>query len=130
MASIDYGVDLSCTTDLNPLLIEVTGSDLMAEVCLRRLFARPGSDISNPVDNTLDVRDFLSTGIASQDLPRIAGLCQGALLGDQRVFTASVSADFDTGTRTLTLGITGTGAFGPFNLTVSVNDVTVELLRS
>jgi hypothetical protein len=127
---VDYGTDLSASTDLNPLLIDVNGSQLMAEVCTRRLYTRPGALLSNPVDNTLDARDFLSQQIAPRDLPRIAGQCCSALLGDQRIYTATCSATFDPVTKIMRLAIAGTGASGPFNLTLAVSSVTVELLRS
>lgn len=127
--AIDYGTDISATTDLNPLLIAVSGTDLMNEVALRRLFCRPGRDITNPVDNTLDVRDFLSTGITPTDLPRIQGQCVSALTGDQRIFNATVAASFDPNLHILTLAIVGFGAGGPFNLTLAVSAVTVEILR-
>ena len=125
----DYGVDLSATTDLNPLLLEVTGEELMCQVALHRLYGRPGSLLSNPIDNTLDARDFLSNDITPSALPRIAGQCQAALLGDQRIFSASVSASFDPKTGLLLLSIAGTGATGPFNLTLAVSAVTIEILR-
>jgi len=130
MAGPDYGYDFSAKTDLDPMLRLVTGEELMAEICVRRLFARPGSCLSNPVDNTLDARDFLSTGITQRDLPRIAGQCVAALEGDQRIFSATVIASFNPNLMTLTLNITGTGAQGPFNLTLAVSQVTVEILRA
>ncbi len=129
MADIEYGVDFSCDTDLNPLLLLVRGNELMSQVCLRRLFARPGSLLSNPVDNTLDARDFLSTGITPSDLPRIGGQCASALMGDQRITTASVVASFNASTNLLSLAISGFGALGPFNLTLAVSAVTIEILR-
>jgi hypothetical protein len=125
----DYGVDLSCTTGLNPLLLTVTGSELMCQVALHRLYGRPGSLLSNPIDNTLDARDFLSNDITPQSLPRIAGQCVAALTGDQRIFSATVGATFDAKSGLLTLSIAGTGSSGPFNLTLAVSDVTVEILR-
>ncbi len=125
----DYGVDLSCTTDLNGLLLDVTGQELMNQACLRRLFTRPGTLLSNPVDNTLDARDFLSKEIRPQDLRSIGGQCASALLGDQRIFSAIVTATFVPLTNVLTLNITATGANGPFNLTLAVTAVTIEILR-
>lgn len=125
----DYGVDLSCTTGLNTLLLDVSGAELMGQVALRRLYTRAGTLLSNPVDNTLDVRDFLANDITPAALPRIAGQCQSALLGDQRIFAASVQASFSPNTNVLTLNIAGTGAQGPFNLTLAVSAVTVEILR-
>lgn len=125
----DYGVDLSCLTGLNPLLLTVSGTELMNQVALHRLYQRPGTLLSNPVDNTLDARDFLANDITPSSLPRIAGQCQSALLGDQRIFSASVKASFDAKTGLLTLDIAGTGASGPFNLTLAVSQVTIEILR-
>lgn len=128
-AVIDYGVDLSCTTDLDGLLVTVTGSTLMEQVAVRRLFCRPGRLLSNPVDYTIDVRDFLSTGITPSDLPRIRSQVITALTSDQRIFSATCSASFDPNLQILTLVIAGNGASGPFNLTLAVSAVTVEILR-
>lgn len=127
--AIDYGLDLSATTDVDPLLLTVSGTELMNQVCLRRLYCRPGRLLSNPVDNTLDARDFIANGIKPSDLPRIQGLCQAALLGDQRIYSATVLGGFVPSTNVLTLRLSGFGAFGPFNLTLAVSAVTVELLR-
>jgi hypothetical protein len=128
MPDPDYGVDLSCTDDLDPLLLDVTGTELMNQVALHRWMGRTGSLLSNPIDNTIDVRDFVSSGITPADLPRIRGQCASALTGDQRIYSATVSASFDPKLNVLTLNGVGVGANGPFNLTVAVTSVTVELL--
>ncbi len=127
--AIDYGVDLSCGLDLDPLLITVTGSELMQQVAMRRLYCRSGSLLSNPVDYTIDVRDFVSAGITPSDLPRIQSQVITALTSDQRIFSATCAASFDPNLQILTLAITGNGASGPFNLTLAVSAVTVEILR-
>lgn len=126
----DYGADFSCGSDLDPLLRLVTGEELMAQVALHRVFSRSGSLLSNPVDNTIDLRDQIATGIAQRDLARINGQASSALMGDQRIFTATVSSTFVPLTNTLTLSIQGDGAFGPFNLTLAADAVTVEILRN
>ena len=126
----DYGLDIWCTTDIDPLLADVTGAELMAQVCLRRLFTRLGALISAPNALTLDSRDFLSLGVISGgDIPNIQAQCQAALLDDERVQTVSVVASFESTSRTLTLTIVGVGAFGPFSLTIAVTSVTVQLLN-
>lgn len=128
--AVDYGRDLSCTSDLDPLLRDVTGDDLMAQVCLHRLFCRQGRLLSNPVDNTLDLRDEIAKGIKPGDETTIQGKCASALVGDQRIISASIKATFAPLTNTLTLSISGQGARGPFNLTVAATALTVELLRT
>jgi hypothetical protein len=125
----DYGSDLSCSTDIDPLMRLVSGTELMAQVALHRVYCRQGRLLSNPIDNTIDARDFLSQGITPSDLPRIQAQCMGAILGDPRIFTCLVSATFTRETQTLTLEITGTGANGPFALRLAVTALTIEVLR-
>jgi hypothetical protein len=126
----DYGLDMWCTTDIDPLLADVTGEELMSQVCLHRLFTRKGALLSAPSANTLDARDFLSGSIGPNDIPKIQALCQGVLLDDERIQTAVVVATFNSSTRILTLQINGTGANGPFSLTLAVSSVTVQLLSA
>lgn len=125
----DYGSDLSCSTDLDGLLRLVTGNQLMEEVCVRRLYCAAGALLSDPTDNTLDARDFLSQDIGPGDITRIQGLCAQALMGDDRILSASVIATFNSSLKALTLVINAVGANGPFTLTLSVTALTVELLR-
>lgn len=130
MANPDYGLDIQCGVDLNPMLTTVTGIPLMTDVCTHRLYCRKGGLLSNPNDNTLDARDFLSQGISgSRDLLRINAACQAALLGDDRISQAQVSASFNTGTRELLLTIQGTGSLGPFFLVLRVTELTIEKLQ-
>lgn len=129
MAEPNYGLDLSCTTDLDPLLRTVSGAEMMAQVCVRRLYCRRGQLLSDPNDETIDARDFVSDGITPADIPKIQGICTNVLEADERIYSAVVVAEFNATTETLTLGITGTGATGPFRLTLAVTDVTVELLK-
>ena len=129
MAEPNYGLDLSCTTDLDPLLRTVSGATLMVQLCVRRLYNRKGGLLSDPNDNTLDARDFIGQGITAADIPRIEGQCVNVLEADERIYSATVKASFDFYAQTLTLAITGLGASGPFNLTLNVTALTVELLR-
>ena len=129
MAEPDYGSDLSCGTDVDPLLRLVTGSELMAQVALHRIYCRQGRLLSNPVDNTIDARDFIAQGISQKDLPRIQAQIMGAILGDPRIFSCSVQAEYTFATRSLDLEIQGTGSRGPFQLTLRVTALTIEQLR-
>lgn len=127
----NYGSDISCTTDLDPTFRMVNGPPMMAQVCLRRLYCRKGRLLSDPNDETIDARDFVSQGIAASEggLAKIRGQCQAALMADPRIFSAIVTPTFSSLERTLSLNIVGTGAFGPFALTLRVTELTVELLR-
>ena len=125
----DYGLDLSCSTDLSPTLSTSSGSTLMGEVCVRRLYCRQGGLLSDPNALTLDARDFISQGISGQqDLTTIEAKCAAALLDDERIQSVVVRATFDYQTRILALSVEGTGSSGPFSLVLAVSSLTVELL--
>lgn len=128
----DFGRDVSATTDLDPLLNDATGNDLMIQMCVRRLFCRQGSCLSAPNAITLDVRDFLngSLDLSQQSATQnISVQCQNALLGDERILSCTVDATYIFATKLLTLQIQANGANGPFSLTLAVNQVTVQLIR-
>lgn len=126
----DYGQDFSCMTDLEPTLRLVSGVELMRQVAFRRLYCRQGSLLSDPTAETLDVRDFMSMAVESGGLSKIQGLCQAALLGDARIENATVVATFNPRSRKLILNISCIGSNGPFELVLSVDSLTVELLRA
>lgn len=125
----DYGQDISCTTDLDPTFRLVDGETMMAQVCVRRLYCGRGQLLSDPNDETIDAREFVSNGMKQGELTRVKALCESALLADPRVFSVRVKPSYDAGARRITLPIQGTGSEGPFQLTLAVSDVTVELLR-
>ena len=114
----DYGLDISCTTDMDPSLRLVSGPTLMREVVVRRLTCRKGSLLSDPLYG-IDIRDFLNSKFDSTSLARIQSLVTGELLGDERIQSVTTIASYATVSKTLTLRIQGTGALGPFNLTIT-----------
>lgn len=126
MADPDYGLDLSCDTDLDPMLTTVTGATLMRQAVARRLQTRNGLLFSDPLYG-LDVRDLLSADIDASGLARIKALCAAELLRDERVSTVNVTATYATTTKTLTLTIVGDGALGPFSLVVNASGGTLTV---
>lgn len=126
----DYGQDISCMIDIEPTFRLVSDVELMRQVAFRRLYCRQGSMLSAPTEETLDVRDFMSMAVEAGGLSKIQGLCQAALLGDARIENANVVATFNTSSRKLILNINCTGSNGPFELVLSVDSLTVEMLRA
>lgn len=114
----DYGIDVSCTLDIDPSLRLVSGNELMREVIVRRLTCRKGSLLSDPLYG-IDIRDFLNSRIDSKALTRIQSIVTGELQNDERILSVTSVASFNTTTKTLTLQMQGQGASGPFNLTIT-----------
>lgn len=128
----EYGNDISCTTDLDPFGVVVSGTLMIAQACVRRLMCRKGSLLSDPLYG-IDVRDFLNSRIDAAALnSRIPAMVQGELLRDERVQSAVVTATYSSNTRTLSLDIRCVGATGPFSLVLSVlaGEVTAQILAA
>jgi len=125
----DYGNDISCTFDIDPMMRVVTGVEMMAQVCVRRLICRKGSLLSDPLYG-IDVRDFLGSRTDSASIARIQSLCVGELRCDECIFSAKVTATFVNNSKTLNLKIEAVGSPGPFALTISASSgsVTSQLL--
>lgn len=130
-AEPDYGADLSCKDDLDPLLRVSTGVTLMGEVALRRVYTPLGGLLSAPNALTLDIRELVGEAIrGDSDVLTIRARCQAALLDDERIFEVVVEGDFDFLTKTLALTLAGVGSFGPFRLVLAVTALTLDVLES
>lgn len=129
----DYGYDMQMTNDgdLTPTLLDEPSADL-AKVALRRLSTSPGGLLSAPNEETIDLRDFLSADLppGQSGFGYIKAKATGALLADPRFFSVQITGSMSADGHSLTLIIDCVGASGPFQLTVSVNRLTVSLLKS
>lgn len=98
---------------------------------IHRLYTPQGTLLSDPNALTIDMRIFISKGMTDADIPVIRSRIQACLLDDERVSTADVQITFNgnASSRRMEVNIRGTGALGPFSLTLSVSSLTVELLR-
>ena len=127
---IDYGRDISCSLSLDPTMREVTGDELMKQVILRRLITTRGGLLSAPFAVTVDLREYMSADFESADRLKhlVEAASSAAILDDPRVLSVKVRAEL-TGPRSMLVSVSGTGARGPFALTLAVNQLTIELLR-
>ncbi len=126
----DYGIDVWCDADLDPLLRNVTGERLMAQAMLHRLQTRPGMLLDDPTYG-FGLSDLLSEETSPAELASISARMENELEKDERVLSVDVkgTAIEEAGAFTYEFDITGHGAAGPFALTIGVDGVTVELLR-
>ncbi len=129
-----YGNDLWCgptstnTLDLDPMMLEVTGIQLLQQAVIRRQVTAKGTDISSPNDG-IDLRQFVKQGMTQQQISVVAQTVQQELIKDQRILpSTTVVASYDTTANVLTLQETIMTAQGPFSLTLAVSAVTVQVL--
>lgn len=125
--STDFGIDLKCGDDLDPGMGQVSGIALMHQAVRHRLTTRRGSLLRYP-DYGIDVRDLLSEGVDETALAQIPSAVDGELAKDERILASETVATWDASASKLTLAITIETAEGPFDLVLSVDKVTVELL--
>lgn len=123
----DFGLDLSCTDDLDPLLGEVTGVELIKQAVHRRLITPRGQLIDDP-DYGLDLFSFLSADMTAAELATIPSQVDGEILKEDEVSNSTTTATWDPRTSTLTLDIACETALGPFSLVLPVSQVTVAAL--
>ncbi len=126
--AVDYGTDLSWTTDLDPTGRMATGTQVVAESVYRRLLTPRGACLDAP-DDGLDVRAFLLLPLTPANQASIPGQIRQEILKDERVESAVVSADFTApGTIGLTIRCTLVEAEDVFELVLSVTEAAALLL--
>ena len=129
-----YGNDLWCAPtstavlDLDPMMLEVSGTQLLQQAVIRRQLTATGSDPSSPNDG-IDLRQFVKQGMTAQQVSQVCQQVQQQLILDQRILpSTTVTGDYNSITNTLTLTEVIATSNGPFSLTLAVSAVTVQVL--
>lgn len=127
-----FGVDLMCGTDLTPTMLEESGLALMADVCCRRLSTANASLLSAPDERTTDMRLYVGStqnrGPAGVTFMRSDATA--ALKADPRIFQVAIAFDGPDDLSFIEMAIDGVGSLGPFQLTLKVTAVRVEVLNA
>lgn len=128
----EFGKDTSCTDELRPGQL-VTGKRLLAEAIYRRLTTPRGTLLGGEeeADYGIDLLDLVGSASSKSDLAALPGRIQNELLKDPRIDSVSAlvtSSSFGP-SLSVTIEIDVISSEGPFDLQLSVNEVSVELLR-
>lgn len=125
MTQPDFGSCWSCVTDLTMPATQATGFRVVAEAIARRWQTPRGGLIDDP-NYGFDVSDFINADMSKTDIARLAQLAGSEAEKDERVLSCKVTVTLTGGVLIVT-GAVET-ALGPFQLVVSVSQVTVTLL--
>lgn len=126
--SPNFGFDLSCTTDLDPLMVEVSGLALLGQAVYRRFITPRGSVIDDP-NYGFDLQTLLNDDLDPQDVGQITASIQNECVKDERILSATASVVIvPPGILNVTLNLTS--ALGPFKLVLAVSAVTVAILQA
>ena len=123
---VDYGNDIDCVGDLTFAMGTVDGSTMMAQSIARRLTTSRAGLFYSP-EYGYNLRQFLSA--VEPSISALNGAVENEVLKDPRVYDVDVSAEFNASTKTASVSVVGHGSEGPFDLTVLVSEISVELLR-
>lgn len=130
--NLGLGTDLSCISDLDPMMVETAGRLGLAQALVRRLQTPTGGLIDDS-NYGYDLAGELNNDIGPGDVSRAQTRVVSECLKDERVKSAQCNiivqpAVGATG-QSLIVTITITDNAGPFRLTLSVSNVTVALLQ-
>lgn len=124
----DLGVDISCVDDLSPSMAEVTGRTLLAQAIARR-YMTPRGRLIDDLNYGFDLTQFVNDDLSLADIARIQAGAQAEAEKDERVESASVTINVSAvGLMVVTVVMVDSN--GPFTLVLSVNSVSVQLLKA
>lgn len=123
----NYGIDISCVYDVDPTCREVSGNLVLGQACARRLITPRGTLIDDP-NYGYDLRQLINDDLSQRDIANLSTNITQELLKDERVLAADVKITVTSAGNAIVI-VQITGADGPFQLVLSVNDVTVDLLQ-
>lgn len=121
----DFGVDLDCTDDLDPMFGLVSGLRVVAQAVYRRLSTPRGMLIDAP-DYGFDVRSLLHRGMTPEERAAIPGMIRAEVVKDERIQSAEVQLT-DVLPESFRLVVRCQTAEGPFRLTLHVSAAAVLL---
>ena len=122
------GVDFACIDDLDASLSLVDGQTALAQHVARRITS-PRGGLFHDVDYGTDARSVLH-GAVTLSPTQSARMIEAEAMKDPRVASAAADVSWDQNSETLTVEVRIEDDQGDnFDLTVSIDDLTVELLE-
>lgn len=127
----DLGIDLYCLDDLDEAGRTVSGVDAVRQAAYHRITTRALVDDD---DYGIDVRELLGNGLTDAAIANLENSVRDAVSKDPRVtpdtldVVVSSSGVGASGDTSITIEISAETEDGPFELVVSVNELTVDIL--
>jgi hypothetical protein len=125
---VESGVDIDCIIDVGRSLTLARGLRNLGNALARRLVTPRGGLFYDP-NYGLDVRAFVNAGFTAQQLAQVQADIAAEVSKDERVENPQVTVVSNVQTGSMAITIVCELAEGPFQFLVSVNALTVELLR-
>lgn len=124
---MSVGTDISTAGGLDPYFRPISGRRVVAEAVVRRL-STPRGGLHYAPDYGLDLREFLNEGFTPRQLFTLKSSIEAEVEKDPRIQSCTATLDTPSTDR-LRIRLSITDAEGPFRLVLSVDQLTVDLLR-
>ncbi len=128
MMAVDFGTCWSCVSGLTFPARMVTGFRVVAEAIARRWNTEHGTLIDDP-DYGYDLGAFVNADLTPTQLANIARGAAAEAEKDERVQSCKCVVTFNSNDGSLLVAGAVTTANGPFDLVISVSNLTVTLLQ-
>ena len=128
---MSYGTDISCVDDFDAQLTLADDNLALAQAIARRLITPRGAGILwGDREYGTDVRRWIGTCDPVAQLPTISAAVRAEALKDERVNDCIVEVTFDEDLSTISIKflIQPYPANSPFEFTLAIDAVTVEIL--
>jgi hypothetical protein len=126
---INYGLDISCGMDIDPLMRPAWGVALVAQAVARRLQSPTGSLIGDPLYGIDIAQVASSAGSAATMQAALVSQIRAQILRDERVDTVDFpEQSFNYDAKTFTLRVNVVTAEGPFSLVIELTAGNVEVI--
>jgi hypothetical protein len=122
-------VDANGNVDITPGMLESTGRAVLAERLVRRQTTPRGSVIDAP-NECFDIREWLSKEFNDANMSKLRGTIKQELLNDVGVLTVDVVTTYDAAKRSFKVVESVVSSDGPFVLTLSVSQLSIDVLVS
>ena len=123
-----YGHDLSCTTDIDPMGIEVDGLTTLAQALFRRVITPRGTLLDDP-NYGIDLTGYVNDDLSPSDVARIGASVDAEFLKDERVLRSSTTITLLGNGTVITVASAVTPNSGAtFQLVLSITQVTAQIL--
>jgi hypothetical protein len=127
----DFGSDLGGVDDVDPTFQLVSGRTTLIQSVARRYITDRGT-VAGDEENGLNLRDWLNESVTPAELATLTREVEDEALKDERVQSCSAIVVFTASRNavTITLRLVEKVTGAAFTLTVTITDLTLEILEA
>lgn len=128
MADETFGVDASTIGGLDPTFAEVRGKRVVLERLVRR-FRTARGDLDYAPDDGLDLVQWVNEATTPMQRRTLGNYMLLEAKKDEAVLDAIITMNFNSAVQRLDINVWVDTEEGPFDFTLGVNELTVQVLR-